>query len=394
MPIQVDADIPAGNIVVESIDGDTLRLRQDLRDTEGHWFYWHCRVRGAGGRTLRVELLDKCLLATRGPAASFDGGETWRWLGADAVVEDDERCVFAVDVPPGCDDLRLAMCIPYTAVDLDATLAGLGEGAAIVRDTLTRSRQDRPVTLLRFGRTDGNHRHRVLLTARHHACEAASSYTLDGLLRYVAGSDEEAAAWLRERVAFAAMPFVDTDGVEAGDQGKNRRPHDHNRDYADDVEQLYPEVAAIKAMVHGWGAADAPTLCLDLHCPFIKGGMNNWLYGVGGPGEHHFDRLSEFGACLAAIERGPIPYDPEHNLPFGQGWNTGANHQGPAQSCASWLYSQPGVHLAATFEVPYDDASGVEVNAASARLLGAGFARAIARYLQGLGQKRRAWINR
>ena len=38
------------------------------------------------------------------------------------------------------------------------------------------------------------------------------------------------------------VPFTDYDGAQAGDQGKNRAPHDHNRDY---VEFLYPETKAI-----------------------------------------------------------------------------------------------------------------------------------------------------
>jgi len=33
--LAVDADFPGGNIIVEGLDGDTIFLRQDLRDTEG-----------------------------------------------------------------------------------------------------------------------------------------------------------------------------------------------------------------------------------------------------------------------------------------------------------------------------------------------------------------------
>ena len=35
----VDAELPAGNAIIEKIDGDTVRLKQDLRDS-GLWFYW------------------------------------------------------------------------------------------------------------------------------------------------------------------------------------------------------------------------------------------------------------------------------------------------------------------------------------------------------------------
>lgn len=49
----IDSHLPGDNIVVERIDGEDVYLRQDLRDTEGPWFYWCFRVLGASGRTLR-----------------------------------------------------------------------------------------------------------------------------------------------------------------------------------------------------------------------------------------------------------------------------------------------------------------------------------------------------
>ena len=49
----IDTEIPAGNAIVNSIEGDTVSIRQDLRDTKGEWFYWAFRVKGAAGRTVR-----------------------------------------------------------------------------------------------------------------------------------------------------------------------------------------------------------------------------------------------------------------------------------------------------------------------------------------------------
>ena len=36
--ISIDAGFPAGNIVVQRIEGDDAFVRQDLRDTSGWWF--------------------------------------------------------------------------------------------------------------------------------------------------------------------------------------------------------------------------------------------------------------------------------------------------------------------------------------------------------------------
>ena len=80
---------------------------------------------------------------------------------------------------------------------------------------------------------------RILLTARHHACESTGDYVMEGFLR-------EFAVDPLAGFSVIAVPFVDYDGVIHGDQGKNRAPHDHNRDYTD--APIYPEVRAIKAL--------------------------------------------------------------------------------------------------------------------------------------------------
>ncbi|MBQ4079153.1 MAG: hypothetical protein II596_00580, partial [Thermoguttaceae bacterium] len=77
----IDANFPGGNVVVDSVSPDGLvKLRPDLRDTRGDWFYTAFRVRGAQGRTLRFEFDAPNRVGARGPAVSSDGGATWRWL--------------------------------------------------------------------------------------------------------------------------------------------------------------------------------------------------------------------------------------------------------------------------------------------------------------------------
>lgn len=54
----VDADLPAGNIIVDGIVGDAVKVRKDLRDSN-MWFYWAFRVRGAAGRTVKFDFTEK-----------------------------------------------------------------------------------------------------------------------------------------------------------------------------------------------------------------------------------------------------------------------------------------------------------------------------------------------
>ncbi|MFW6155307.1 MAG: peptidase M14 [Planctomycetota bacterium] len=372
-PLTVDADIPAGNIIVESIDGDTVRMRPDLRDTEGHWFYWHCRVRGGAGRTVRFELTSPNTLTSRGAAASFDAGATWDRVPA--TGPDDFS--FICRIPPGADDVRLAMTPPYAGEHLRRYLDSRDH---LEVTTLCTSRKGRPVVRLRAGNLSGDAPHRVLVTARHHCCEMMASWELEGLLDAFAAADETG-AWLRENVEILAVPFVDTDGVLDGDQGKRRRPRDHNRDYSD--RSLYGETAAIREQVPAWSEGRL-RVALDLHCPWIRGVEHNErIYIVGSSDPRNWAEQQRFGDLIERHRRGPLPYLAADNLPFGQAWNVGSNED-TGRSFGRWAATLDSVVLAASIELPYAIARETDVTADSARAFGADVATALRHYLMTL----------
>jgi hypothetical protein len=230
------------------------------------------------------------------------------------------------------------------------------------------------VELLRAGCLDNpKARGIVLLTSRHHACESMATYTLEGLLSAVLAKDDLGRRW-RERWQIIALPFADKDGVEEGDQGKNRRPHDHNRDY--NATPLYPEVAAWMKL--GESLKDRVVFSLDLHCPYIGGPWNDRVYFVGSADAEAAQREQAFAAVLERVCHGPIPFRAaEGYLPAGVAWNTSAN-TAQGRSNGQWARDTfPAAHFAGSIEIPYADALGVEVNAESARALGRDLAQAI-----------------
>jgi hypothetical protein len=82
--------------------------------------------------------------------------------------------------------------------------------------------------------------------------------------------------------------------VEEGDQGKNRKPHDHNRDYG--KESIYPEIQAIKKLDNEHDFR----FSLDLHCPTLVMEDHQVMYFVG-PKNHpayNFDNVSEFAGWI------------------------------------------------------------------------------------------------
>ncbi len=364
----VDGAFAGGNILVERVEGDEYRLRQDVRDTEGHWFYWCFRVHGAAGRTLRFALPPR-VVGVRGPAVSLDGGRSWRWMGAEAVKDGRFSWTFVEDA----DEVRFSYGMPYVQEHLERFLV---EAPAVRVDSLCRShRRGRPVERLRWGPSEGHVSARVLLTARHHACEMMANYVLEGVVQ-ASLSDSETGAWLRENVAFAAVPFVDKDGAEEGDQGKNRRPHDHGRDYGPDGSR-YAESRALRAWAAEWMRGE-PACVLDLHCPGTRGRFHEMvLFPCRVRSPENWRRLRPFLERLEVCRTGPLPFSLAENEAFETWDGRPIQASQPLQSFAAWAESLPGVRFAAPLETPYANASGQEVNAQSARRLGRDLAQAL-----------------
>ena len=382
----IDADFPGGNIILEKIDGDVVFLRQDLRDTEGNWFYWAFRVRGESalaGRTLTFRFTDGDVIGSGGPVVSFDGGDHWHWLGEACVSRGDGTTVaFTYTFPPNTASALIAFCPLYTQREFDAFLGRHAGDPRLRRESLCRTRSGREAELLTLVESDSS-RFRLLLTARHHACEAMGSYCLEGLLDAAMAGDE-LGTWFRRHVNLAAVPFMDKDGVEAGDQGKNRRPYDHNRDYGGEpADSIYREVQALRRWAPAWLAEGKPSLVLDLHCPWIRSGRNEEVYFVGSSNPEIWRRVCDFSAALEATSTGTLRHEARNNLPFGCEWNT--INRGNAiggRTCAGWGNSLPGVHFATTLEVPYAIAGGVEVTPDRARALGRDLAAGLRAYLE------------
>lgn len=370
--IQIETNFPGGNIIVEKIEGDTVSIRTDLRDTEGWWFYWCFRVRGAEGRTLTFNFSEGTPIGVRGPGVSLDEGATWEWLG-----EQPGNKSFTYSFPADARSVRFSFGMPYTESQLNAFLNRIGDNPALKKETLCQSRKGRDVERLRIGKLKGEPQFRVLITCRAHCCEMMTSYVAEGLIE-AALADDKDGKWFRKNVELLVIPFVDKDGVEDGDQGKNRKPRDHNRDF--DANSIYPETRALQKFVPRWSAGKLP-LTIDLHCPHIRGNFNEFIYLVGSAKPKIWEQQERFGNILERVQKGPLVYRATNNLPFGQAWNT-TNNFTAGTSIGRWAGELPGVKLATTIEFPYANALGGEVNANTARAFGNDLSHAIREYLE------------
>lgn len=372
-PLGIDSSFPGGNILVERIEDDQVYLRQDLRDTRGHWFYWCFRVCGAAGRRVGFNFTDGDVIGVRGPAISRDQGQTWQWLGRQCVNGTGFVYTFAGDEG----DVRFSFAMPYQESHLNAFLVKFRENRRLRVDPLCTTRQGRLVERLHFGCLGSCPRFRVIFTCRHHCCEMMANYELEGIIEEIL-SESQAGQWLASHVEFLALPFMDKDGVEAGDQGKNRKPHDHAMDYGE--TSLYPSVAALREFAPPW-LEGKPALALDLHCPGPRGEFHevilcpNRLRGV-----KNWRHTKPFLDILEATQQGPLVFRTADSIRFTT-WD-GKPPGPPSATFSSWIQSVPGIRFGAVIELPYANANGGEVNQDTARAFGRDLARASYVYLK------------
>ncbi len=184
-------------------------------------------------------------------------------------------------------------------------------------------------------------------------------------------------AWFRENVELMVVPFVDKDGVEDGDQGKNRAPRDHNRDYSG--TSVHPTTQAIRELVPGWSGGKLH-FAMDMHCPHIRGSNNEDIYFPGGPDPQNWQQVIHFSKIIEQVQSGPLVFSAANNLPFGVAWNVPANGM-QGMSFGGWSAKIKGIHMGASLELPYANASGREVNQETAFGFGRDLAKAIRAYL-------------
>jgi hypothetical protein len=226
--VTINTSFPGGNVLVKNHTANTVEIAPDLRGGKP-WFYWYFEAAASQPGRATFVFAKPGAIGVRGPAISHDDGKTWQWMGAARVVAvraegADEKAppqeTFAYDFTKAGERVRFSVGIPYVQSNLDAFLAEHTRNSHLTKSVLTTSLKGRAVEFLQIGEP-GPRKLAILLTARHHACEALASYVLEGFLREALGASV-AAEQFRERYVLYVVPFVDKDGVEEGDQGKNR----------------------------------------------------------------------------------------------------------------------------------------------------------------------------
>ncbi|MBN2643388.1 MAG: hypothetical protein JXR78_17185 [Victivallales bacterium] len=367
--MKISKDIPAGNIKLIKAEGNKVHLDVELRDSTNEWFYWKFKVVFSKIGKYEFHFVSPNKIGTRGPAVSLDQGNSWNWQ---SQIEYTDTQNFQYECTSPGEEVWFCQGIPYLQNEFDAFANEFRTNSLFQLSTLCTSRKGRNVELITI--KEGNPNFTILLTARHHAQEMMANYVLEGILRAIL-SDTGFAKEFRKHIAVIVVPFVDKDGVEDGDQGKGRTPHDHGRDYLDD-ENIYPETKAVRRIV----ITEKPAFILDLHCPWIRGGIyNETAYMVESADKRYSKEMARFGQILERESPSCVPYSRKHDIPFGKEWNTSTNFA-TGIGLKHFGQKQPFVIFAQTLEIPFANFEEKTITPQEMLLFGESIARSIYMY--------------
>ena len=355
-----------GKAGVES--NGVFEVRYGIRDTEGWWFNWRFGVKGAKGYTKTFRIASDMqgqgsgAVGEAGPAFSLDGGRTWRY-GCWPKF-DKNGFTFAFHNLPGYEDVQFANCLQYDRRHMKEFLAAQSNRTdCLSYGVLATTKGGRKVPLIRLGNLR-NPKLKLFFSSRHHANEATATYAIEGIAA-AALSDTELGEWIRSDVEIILVPFVDLDGVVQGDQGKNRKPWDHCRDYHLTRKPIYPEVKAIQDLI----LREKPDVIMDLHNPWVHD--DERLYQVGVADKDAAAKQDAFARILQNVQGAGFEYRAEEDVRFGQRWNTGKNFE-KGMTLVQWAIAKVGrdAKLITSWEIPFCKAHKKVLGPESFRALG------------------------
>lgn len=345
-----------GNFCIENQDRNTFYIERELRDTREDWFYWAFCVEGAAGKTLTFLFNHPNRVGYYGAAVSSDL-KNWRWSNTKigegftyTFSKQENRVYFAHHMLYHPDRFF------EFAKDIN-----------LETKVLCISERGREVPFAEFGSGDKT----IVLTARHHACESTGNYPLEGLIKSLKENP------IKGYKVFC-VPFVDYDGVIDGDQGKDRIPHDHNRDYEISEKPIYRSVEEIRKYI----TAHQTFFGFDFHSPWHCGAQNDKIFIP----QKSIDKLAALNSFSEILEKNvtgtAMRYCHADDIPPNTGWN-----QVGSPCFGTFVLNQTCCKVAFTLETAYFGTEDNIFSQASAIRTGECFADALREYIAGMSKR-------
>jgi hypothetical protein len=320
------------------------------------------------GREITFKFMNGEVLGPNGPCVS-DDLITWDFCGG-AVLNG--RSEFTYRFSENEERKYFSFSMPYQVSHFESFMKTHEHNPLLRREILGKSEQNRDIPLAVIGNPDAPN---FYLTCRYHACESPASYALEGVMDFLLTKPTP----LTDQFCFRILPFADIDGVENGDQGKSRYPHDHSLDYS--PKPIY----TLTKLLMEYVKEHPPHIMIDNHSPGKWGRWHDWLVIVEGD-EWIKEQQHAFGRVMCAVTAenpvlGHIPFRLEDILPRGTDWNDPAiQTERSRMNSDRDFFRANGAEFVSIFEVPYFGTEGIVYTPRRLRSLGHDMAKAYTLY--------------
>lgn len=330
--MKISSDYPGGNITVNSINENIVHLQQEIRDTTSWWFYWNFCVENPQFEEIEFHFDDGEVVGRFGPACS-DDGINWTWCPPECFISNSS---FKYKFKAGENKKYFAFSLPYQLKNFELFYNKIKDDNIVKLSTLAISEQGRNIPIIKIGSSSNKN---IFITCRHHSCESVASYVVEGIILSLLGQNRK----ITKDFTFHIIPFVDIDGVENGDQGKDRNPHDHNRDYLENpiynvTKQLYKYTENMEV-----------TAFIDLHCPWKWDRWNDIPHIYENKNEQIAEKFVKNLTMITKSLENTIKYDyMVFRMKAGEGYNKLEN-----PNSKNYFENNKGALLSITIETPY-----------------------------------------
>jgi Zinc carboxypeptidase/Cytosolic carboxypeptidase N-terminal domain len=263
-PTRIDWNFEGGSLAkVERAGPESFlchvkgQVDQDGRNRQANSYYF--RVDGAKGRTLTFTMVDLTGEYNYRPNAGAITGDTLPFYSSDGTdwhpIQEARYDVsgpsltYKIEMPSN--QVWIAHTPPYTLANFKNLSGDLAHNPDVTMQTIGRSVEGREIPLVTITDRATTNKKVIWLMFRQHAWESGSSWTGEGLIRFVS-SDDSIARQIRSETIIKVLPLCDPDGVFHGTVRFNRYGFDLNRnwDVTDPVKM--PEIAAERKAIVEW----------------------------------------------------------------------------------------------------------------------------------------------
>lgn len=278
------------------------------RNRQATWHYF--RMENVAGRELTLHFTDflgeyNDVPSTRAPVGAsyrpWFSEDNVHWQHVDALAWDGAKDEATITLRPKGNTLWVAHVPPYTHTRLLNLLEEIGRAPDARVEVIGKSALGRDlhlVTITDLAKPDAGKKV-VWLISRQHPWETATSFTMEGALRFLI-SDDATARKLRGETIFKLMPMMNPDGVVRGDSRFNVNGYDTNRqwDLVDLRDKQWlekmPEIWYVKTKILAEHARQPISIMVNFHTDESNEYMDTMV-----DAEPHRSRLDRFYAALS-----------------------------------------------------------------------------------------------